>query len=98
MSRRYLLIKVCSTAAVTGEQFTQALTASILKYFGEVGLSRINPKLIRFDESKAIVAYAKDHAGEMQAALALICQIGDSEVSTLPLKASGTIKGLGKRS
>ena len=100
MSRRYLLIKVCSTAAVTGEHFTQALTASILKYFGEVGLSRINPKLIRFDsdESKAIVAYAKDHAGEMQAALALICQIGDSEVSTLPLKASGTIKGLGKRS
>ncbi len=100
MSRRYLLIKVCSTAAVTGEQFTQALTASILKYFGEVGLSRINPKLIRFDsdESKAIVAYAKDYASEMQAALALICQIGDSEVSTLPLKASGTIKGLGKRS
>ena len=98
MSRRYLLIKVCSTVSVTEEQFTKALTASILKYFGEVGLSRIDPKLIRFDsdKSKAIVAYAKNHASEMQVALALICQIGDSEASTLPLKASGTIKGLGK--
>jgi len=99
MSRRYLLVKVCSTVSVTEEQFAQALSASILKYFGEVGLSRIDPKLIRFDShgSKAVLAYAKNHVDEIQVALALIAHIGDSEASTLPLRVSGTIKGLGKK-
>ena len=99
MSRRYLLVKLCSKASVTEEQFTRALSTSILRSFGEVGLSHIDPKLIRFDsrESKAIVAYAKNYGDEMQVALGLVSQIGNSEVSTLPLKTSGTIKGLGGR-
>ena len=94
--RRYLLIKVCSRQPVTREQITEALTTAILKHFGDVGLSRIEPKLIRFDshESKAVVAYAKNYADEIQVALALICEIGESEASALSLKTSGTIKGL----
>ena len=98
MTRRYLLIKICSPASVTEEQFSQAMAASIMRYFGEVGLSRIAPKLIRFNshESSAVVACAKDHANEMQAALAFIRQVGESEALMLPLKTSGTIKGLSK--
>lgn len=97
MSRRYVQIKICSTVTVTDEQFAQALTASIVKYFGEVGLSRIAPRLIGFDlrRSTVVVAFAKDHVVEMQAALAFIRQVGDSEALMLPLKTSGTIKGLG---
>jgi len=97
MSRRYVRIKICSPVTVTEEQFTQALTASIMKYFGEVGLSRIAPKLIRFDSrrSSVIVGFAKEHVVEMQAALAFIRQVGESEALALPLKTSGTIKGLG---
>jgi RNase P/RNase MRP subunit POP5 len=96
MSRRYLLIQIYSRQPVTREQFTEALTTAILKHFGDVGLSRIEPKVIRFDshESKAVVAYAKNCADEMQAALALIREIGESEASALSMKASGTIKGL----
>jgi len=98
MSRRYLQIKICSEITVTEEQFSRTLTASILKYFGEVGLSRVAPKLIRFEpyKSTAIVAFAKDYVVEVQAALALIRQIGESETLMLPLKTSGTIKGLSK--
>jgi RNase P/RNase MRP subunit POP5 len=90
-------IKIWSLVTVTEEQFAQALTASIVKYFGEVGLSRIAPKLIRFDSrrSSVVVAFAKDHMVEMQAALAFIRQVGESEALVLPLKTSGTIKGLG---
>ena len=96
MSRRYLQIKICSPVAVTEEQFSQALTASIVKYFGEVGLSRIAPKLIRFDSrrSSVVVMFAKERVVEMQTALALIRQVGGSEALVLPLKTSGTIKGL----
>jgi RNase P/RNase MRP subunit POP5 len=97
MSRRYVLIKICSPATVTEEQFAQALTASVVKYFGEVGLSRMAPKLIRFDSrrSSVVVAFAKDRMVEMQAAVAFIRQVGESEALVLPLKTSGTIKGLG---
>ena len=98
MTRRYLHIKILSAGTVTEEQFLQALTASIVKYFGEVGLSRIAPKLIRFDarSSRAVVAFMKEHVVEMQVALAFIRQIGESEALTMPLKTSGTIKSLGK--
>lgn len=98
MTRRYLRIKIYSSVTATEEQFSQALTASIVKYFGEVGLSRIAPKLIRFDSRKSsvVVAFTKDYAVEIQAALAFIRQIGESEALTLPLRTSGTIKGLGK--
>jgi len=96
MSRRYVQIKICSHVTVTEEQVTQALTGSIVRTFGEVGLSRIAPKLIHFDSrnSTAVLAFAKDHAVEMQAALAFIRQMGESEVLMMPLKTSGTIKGL----
>ena len=98
MSKRYLLIKLCAPVTITEEQFSQAMTASIKRYFGEVGLSCIAPKLIRFDSHKSsvVVACAKDHATEMLAALALIRQVGESEASALSLKTSGTIKGLSK--
>jgi len=98
MIRRYLQIKICSEVSITEEQFFQALRASIIKYFGEVGLSRITPKLIRFDshKSSAVVAFDKDHMVEMQSALAFIRQIAESEVLMLPLRTSGTIKGLSK--
>ena len=96
MSRRYVLVRIFSTAPVTEEQFAKATTASILTYFGEIGLSRISPKLIRFDSrrSSAVLAVAKDYIVEMQTALALIGQIGETDASILPLKMSGTIKGV----
>ncbi len=73
---------------VTEEQFAQALTVSIVKYFGEVGLSRIAPKLIRFDSRKSsvVLAFAKDHVVEMQAALAFIRQVGESEALAATLE------------
>ena len=81
---------------MTEEQFAKATTASILTYFGEIGLSRIAPKLIRFDSrrSSAVLGFAKDYVVEMQAALALIGQIGETDASILPLRMSGTIKGV----
>lgn len=96
MIRRYIQIKICSHVTVTEEQITQALTGSIVRTFGEVGLSRIAPRLIRFDSRKstAVLAFAKDHTVEMQVALAFIRQIGESDALLLPLKTSGTIKGL----
>ena len=100
MTRRYFRVRICSSQPVTGEQFIATLTASLRKYFGEVGLSTVNPRLIRFDarKSEAIVACQKDREDQLQAALGLINQIGGSEVALLSLRVSGTIRGLRRRS
>jgi len=96
MSRRYIYIKVYCAGTVTEEQFSQTLSASIVKYFGEIGLSQIAPKIIRYDSSKssAVVAFAKDYAAELHAALAFITHVNESDTLMLPLKTSGTIRGL----
>jgi RNase P/RNase MRP subunit POP5 len=74
--------------------------ASVRKYFGEVGLSIIDPKLLRFDQtrSEAIVACQKNHETELQAALALMNEIAGSRIAPLTIRVSGTIKGLSTHS
>ena len=100
MTRRYFRVRVDSPQPITGEEFIATLTASLRKYFGEVGLSTVNAKLMRFDpqKSEAIVSCYRGSEDKLQAALALINRIGESEVSPLTLRFSGTIKGLRKRS
>lgn len=99
MTRRYFLVKVVSDGPVSGEQFAGALTGAIRRYFGEVGLSRIEPKLIRFDleRSEAVVACKKEGAGELEGAMALISNVSGSSIALLTVRASGTIKSLRKK-
>jgi RNase P/RNase MRP subunit POP5 len=70
--------------------------ASVRKYFGEAGVSTIDPKLLRFDSrrSEAIIACQKKHEAELQAAVALIKEIAGSPIAPLILRVSGTIKSL----
>ncbi len=99
MKRRYLLIKIISERPLSGEQFGTAVTSSVRRFFGEIGLSRIDPKLVRFDsqESKAVVACRKEGTSELQAAIALISEASEMPISPLIVRISGTIKGLGRK-
>jgi len=96
--RRYLLVKVCSEkpVAFTGDQLMDAIMVAVRKFFGEFGANQIDPRMIRFDSSKAeaIIACRKDQEGELQAAVALITEICGSSIAALTLKVSGTIKSL----
>ncbi len=99
MVRRYLLVKAVSERPLSSEQLATALIDSVRRCYGEVGLSRIDPKLMRFDpgRSEAIIACKKDGARELQAAIALIYEASDVPIVPLVLRVSGTIKGLGKK-
>ena len=99
MTRRYFLIKLLSDQPLSSEQFGSALTGAVQRYFGELGLSRIEPKLIRFDpqESEAVVACKKEGAGEFEAAIALMSNLSGSSITPLTIRASGTIKSLRKK-
>ena len=98
--KRYHLIKIRGekSSAITDEQFTFALITSIRKYFGEVGISTLDPRLIKYDvqSGTAIVACEKNHEEKLQAATALVKEINSTPVALLIVRASGTIKGLTK--
>jgi RNase P/RNase MRP subunit POP5 len=100
--KRYFLVRVCGKeeVTITGEQFLVALIASVRKYFGEIGLSTIDPRLIRYDPQShtAIVACEKAHEEGLQAATALVKEIDAAPITLLTVRTSGTIKGLSKRS
>jgi len=99
MTRRYFLLKVVSDRLVSGEEFGGALSDSVQKHFGLFGLSRIDPKLIRFDSgpSQAVVGCTKEGAQDLQTAIALISDVSNAPIAPITLRVSGTIKGLRKR-
>jgi len=99
MSKRYFLVKTISETPLSGEQFEFALVASVCRLFGEFGLARIHPKVVRFDETsyEATVACNKEGAEDLQAAIGLISSISETTVTAMTIRVSGTIKGLGRR-
>lgn len=98
-TRRYFLLKVFSKQPMSADQVGMAVTDSVRKYFGEIGLTRIEPKLIRFDStrSEAVVASRKEGAEEFQAAIALISGRSTNGITPITLRISGTIKGLRRK-
>ncbi len=99
MSKRYLLIKLLAEKPLSREQFGEAVFDSVRRSFGEIGLARIEPRVVRYDgiKGRAIIACRRDGAGELQAALALMSNVGGMELVPLVLGVSGTIRALGKR-
>ena len=99
MSKRYLLVKTISDTPISGEQFEVALVSSVRRLFGEFGLARIHPKILRFDETsyEATVACYKEGAEDLQAAIGLISSIAEKTVAAMTIHTSGTIKGLRRR-
>jgi RNase P/RNase MRP subunit POP5 len=96
MSKRYFLVKVFSEHRLSKEGFELALVGSVRRLFGEFGLARIAPKVMRFDaaSSEAVVACSKEGAEDLQAALGLVSGTAESTITAITLRVSGTIKGL----
>lgn len=99
MSKRYILIKIISKHVLSTEQFGSALTDSVRRYFGELGLARVGLKVIRFDTSKseAVIGCNKEGAEDLQAAIGLISDTPETTVTAITIRVSGTIKGLRRR-
>jgi RNase P/RNase MRP subunit POP5 len=72
---------------------------SIRRSFGEFGLARIAPKLIKFDatRSEAIVGCSKDGTEDLQASIGLIPDSQETTITAITLRVSGTLKGLRRK-
>jgi RNase P/RNase MRP subunit POP5 len=92
-------VKAISKHDLTRDQFELDLMSSVRRLFGEFGLARIAPKLVRFDASRseAILACNKEGAEDLQAALGLISGTSETAVIALTVRISGTLKGLKRR-
>jgi RNase P/RNase MRP subunit POP5 len=99
MSRRYLLVKVLYGSAFTDQQFRDSLDTSVRTHFGDIGFSRIDPRIIKSDQSTStsIISCERSAVRELESALALITECGGTSVAVLVLAVSGTIKGLRNR-
>jgi len=73
---------------------------SMMKLYGEHGVSQINLKLIRFiaEENYAIVRVNHSGIDMARASLALITKIAGRPASVHVLKVSGTLKSLRDKS
>ena len=96
MTKRYVLVRVFSKSPLSAEQFQSTLMDSIRRSFGEFGLARIGPKLIRFDPARAeaVVACNKDGTEDLQAAIGLVSDAQETAITALTMSVSGTLKGL----
>jgi RNase P/RNase MRP subunit POP5 len=83
---------------VSKEQFGTAVVDSVRRNFGEIGLSRIDPKVVRYDiaRAQAVVACRAREAADLQAAVTLISEAAGTTIAPLVLRISGTIKALGR--
>ena len=92
-------MKAISKHDLTRDQFELDLMSSVRRLFGEFGLARIAPKVVRFDASRseAILACNKEGAEDLQAAVGLISGTSETAVIVLTVRISGTIKGLKRR-
>jgi RNase P/RNase MRP subunit POP5 len=99
MSRRYILVKIISDKPLSRDQFGSALADSVRGNFGEIGICRIEPKVVRYDatRSRAIVACRASAVDELQAAVTLISQVAGASVALLVIGVSGTIRALARR-
>jgi len=96
MSKRYLLVKVVADSPLSRDQFADALNETVRKNFGEFGLSRIGPNVVRYeqDKARAIIACKTEGASELHAAISLISEYKGASVVPLVVGVSGTMKAL----
>ena len=99
MARRYILVKFVSDRKITNEQLNEALNSSVKRYFGELGLSRIDLRVMRFDgdSSTAIISCERNATAELGTAMTLITRYAEAPLSFLALRVSGTVKGAARR-
>lgn len=98
MARRYILVKIVYDRKLTGEQFREVLDNAGTRYFGELGLSRIDPRVVKFDaeSSTAIVSCERIATSELESALTMITAYAKASMTLLVLRVSGTVKGAAK--
>lgn len=95
---RYLGFKILSSTPIGKREVDEGIRRSIAELFGAYGLSRIEPKVIEYDEERSmgILRCNRPHLPMLRASLASITSIGRDPAALFVLRVSGTLKSLRK--
>lgn len=91
---RYMLFEAISEGRFNKAGVSQAIWASALQFLGELGASKLNLKLVEWDEGDQVGILKVDHRGVdgARAALALITEIEKNKLIFHVLKVSGILR------
>jgi ribonuclease P/MRP protein subunit POP5 len=96
--KRYILFQVISEEPIVYEELEQAIWNQFLDTFGELGVSRLDMKLVKdlYDPGKqtCVISCNNNSVQQVLAGLGLISRLGDRRIIIKILKVSGTIRGL----
>jgi ribonuclease P/MRP protein subunit POP5 len=95
---RYVAFQILSEYEITYSDLEAAIWNTMLDFFGEYGLSKMNMWVVKnlYDEQRQIGVIRCNNLAVQQviAGLGLISRLGDCRIAAKIFKVSGTIKGL----
>lgn len=97
--RRYLALKVECEEPLDRNAVSDAVCNSVLRLFGEVGVSQAGLYLVHFDEKMNYAVLRCSHKAlpMVKAAVASIIKIGSQLAAVHVLRVSGSLKALSKK-
>jgi len=97
--KRYLALKVECEEAVDQRAVSDAVWNTVLRLFGEVGVSQAGLYLVRFDKERSYVVLRCSHKAlpMVRAAVASMTKIDNQPAAIHVLRVSGSLKTLSKK-
>ena len=97
--RRYIAVMIDSERAPSRGEFVKAIYGSLLRLYGEYGMSQANLQLIEYNSEKryAIIRCSHKALDKVRASIAMTTKINDKPISLHIMHVSGTLKSLRRR-
>lgn len=92
--KRYVVLRLVSSDVLKKEEVEDALSKVFIRFFGEAGYVKANPKLVFFDEKRGscIVRINHIYVRALVSILWMIRDINGKECLVIPVKTTGTIR------
>lgn len=99
VKRRYVALSIDCSEPCRSSEFMDAVWSSVSKLYGEHGASKVNMRLISFDDEKKSAVIRVNHTSVelVRTATAAMTKVGNKPAAVHVLTVSGTLKALHKK-
>jgi RNase P/RNase MRP subunit POP5 len=89
--KRYIRVRF-EGAELSEREATEVINAAVLEFLGELGFSKLNPKLVEFKNNEAVILCSHSEVQKLKAALALVDEIKGKTGCIRVLRVSGMMR------
>jgi len=90
--KRYLVFELLAKNEISRDELAKEIVSASHSLYGDIGVSRINPRLVDFNGKSGILRCAQDKVNEARAILATVNSINGMPLALRVVGVSGTIK------